>query len=153
MQIQIFEELMEAQQLKDEKLKEDFFINLDPNKDIGDYFTYLDNISKALSKRLEDLENENQTLKNELLKLKLEDDEIENRYLASKEQMESITNKYNDLMEKFEKEQKRAKLLELENARNMDDLKSLRKENKILVTQTSDNVKETLMEKIHRLIK
>ena len=144
---------MEAQRLKDEKLKDEIFVNLDETKDVGSYFTYLDNISKALSKRLDDLEYENQTLKNELLRLKLEDDEIENRYLENKEQMEALTNKYNELVEKYEKEQKRAKLLELENARNMDDLKTLRKENKILVSQTSDNVKQTFIEKIRKIIK
>lgn len=136
------------------------FIDIDSNKEVTNYFTYLDNISKALSKRLDDLENENKALKTELIKLSLEAQDMDAACLDYRSHDEIISKKYlemsekfEELNEKYEKEQKRAKLLEVENTRIMDDLKVLRKENKVLVLQNSDRGKETLMEKIQRLIK
>jgi hypothetical protein len=140
---------MEARGLRDDKLNDDMLNDIDSNKEIGNYFTYLDSISKALSKRLDELENENKTLKNELLIQRHEADEKE---LIIKK-LNELGLKFEELSEKYEKEQKRAKLLEVENARNMDEMKNLRKENKILLSKTSDRSKETLLEKFQRLIK
>jgi chromosome segregation ATPase len=146
--------------LKDDKIGYEPLINADSHEDIGNYFTYLDTISKALSKRLDELEIENKKLKNDI-------SGIENEYytkdLESKEYKEQIevinlkcmelNGKNNELIDKYENLQKRYKLLEVENARNMDEMKNLRKENKLFQSQSNVKVRETLGEKIKKLIK
>lgn len=146
--------------MKDEKNNDEVFFNIDSNKEIGNYFAYLDSISKALSKRLDELEMENKSLKDGISKLSEAAVETNNECLEYQQQMGvmsrkfiELSEKYEELLEKYEKEQRRSKLLEIENARNMDDIKNLRKENKALSAKTATKEKETLKDKIHKLIK
>jgi chromosome segregation ATPase len=146
--------------LKDDKISYESLINSDSHEEIGNYFTYLDTISKALSKRLDELEIDNKRLKNDISQL---ENEYYNKDLECKEykaQIEIINLKYlelegknNELIDKYENHQKRYKLLEVENARNMDEMKNLRKENKLLLSQSNVKDKETIMKRIKRLIK
>lgn len=141
--------------MNDEELNKEASLKIDSHKEIKNYFTYLDSISKALSDRLDELESENKTLKTELTKIQLEFDEKNNECYEYKEQIEIVSQKFMELSEKFEdigekyeKEQKRYNLIETENARNMDELKNLRKENKLLLSNVAGKGKETLRQKI-----
>ena len=151
---------MEVYILKDDKLSYEPIIDTDSHEEIGNYFTYLDTISKALSKRLDELEVDNKRLKTDVSR-------IENEYYTKeleskeyKEQIEIINLKCKELeaknielVDKYENHQKRYKLMEIENARNMDEMKNLRKENKLLLSQSNVKHKETLREKIKKIIK
>lgn len=139
--------------MKDDRNEPKAFFEVDSNKKIGDYFTYLDNISKALSKRLDDLENENIGYKNEILELEKNIEEKDKLIQDYEDQISGNDTKVNELIEKLEKEQRRTKVLEVENTRNMDELKSLRKENKSLLIQSSDNERVSLIQRIKRKFK
>lgn len=136
--------------MKDDKSEGKDIFEVDSNKKISDYFTYLDNISKALSKRLDDLENENKQYKEKIISLNQGLEEKENILALYEEQINDSEQKLNELAEKLEKEQRRTKVLEVENARNMDELKTLRKENKTLITQNSDSEKTSIIQRIKR---
>lgn len=136
--------------MKEDKNESKAFFEMDSSKKIGDYFTYLDNISKALSKRLDDLENENINYKNLNIELDAAIKEMELQIQGYEEQLLEQESKISELAEKLEKEQRRTKVLEVENTRNMDELKSLRKENKSLINQGSDAVKLPLLQRIKR---
>lgn len=151
---------MEAHILKDEKTDNEIGEETDSHKEIKNYFTYLDNISKALSERLDELENENNDLKAELVEAKKEYNEKDNDCSEYREQIEilsrklmDLNEKYEELNEKYEKEQKRYNLVYVENTRNMDELKNLRKEIKALQSHVSDNNREGIIDKIKKLIK
>lgn len=151
--------LLEACSVKDEKTDNNM-IETDTHKEFKNYFTYLDNISKALSERLDELEAENEDMKSELIRTQQEFDEKNIECEDFKEQIEALsskliefTEKYEELNEKFEKEQKRYNLIVVENNRNMDELKNLRKENKLLQSHVSDSKRETILEKLKKIIK
>lgn len=140
-----------------ESENDNVMLEIKPNRDARGYLNYLDAISRVLSEKLEELENENNALKEENSLLKMEAKDRESEFIDLVNQDESITKRFIDLeqryvemLERFEKEQKRGKLLEIENARNMDELKSLRKENKSLLSMNSDREKLGLFEKLKK---
>lgn len=101
---------------------------------------YLSEVIKIVSSKVQDMENENKSLKEKVSEV--EGYESENTKL--KEELQK-------LQEKYEKEQKRANLLEVENSRNLDELKRLRKErNELLSKVEKTNV--TLKDKIKNMI-
>lgn len=155
-----FKCVLEARILRDEKNDNNLVPETDTHKDVKNYFAYLDNISKALSERLDELEKENGELKSELQELLKQYNEKNNECNDYKGQIEIISKKfielnekYEELNEKYDKEQKRYNLVYVENNRNMDELKNLRKEIKLLQSRASDNSKEKFFDKIKKIIK
>jgi chromosome segregation ATPase len=130
-----------------------------PTENVKDYFERMDEIAKALSKRLDGLEEENLLLKqdNERLKTELEKRtgeclEIKNQFDAMSEEHTRVLDKLKEAEGLYVKEQKRANLLEIENNRSMDELRSLRKEKNELMMKIDRN-RTSIIDKIKDMIK
>lgn len=130
----------------------------DAPEDIKSYLNNLEGISKMVLKKIDDLEEENKYLKDEIKRLQIELDKRNMEYNEIKRKDEGVMGEYKRLIEKLKemedkylKEQKRANLLEIENSRNIDELKKVKKENSELLSKlTKDNY--TLKDKIKKFI-
>lgn len=103
--------------------------------DIKDVIGNLDNIVKTLSNRLKEIEEENHFLKREIERHKAEigvlNSELQNEKIKETNlslECTRLTEKIKDLEEKLDKERKKCSLLEVENARALDEIKRLKKE-------------------------
>ncbi|MCX7883681.1 MAG: hypothetical protein N2448_01410 [Caloramator sp.] len=130
----------------------------DAPKDVKGYLNNLEGILKIVSKRIDELEEENSFLKDEVKKLQMELDKRNIEYNDIKRKDESVMGEYKRLIEKLKdmedkylKEQKRANVLEVENSRNLDELKKLRKENSDLLAKIEKD-KVTIKDKFKRFI-
>ncbi|SKA89011.1 hypothetical protein SAMN05443428_10960 [Caloramator quimbayensis] len=130
----------------------------DAPKDVKGYLNNLEGISKIVSRRIDELEEENSYLKDEVKRLQTELDKRNIEYNDIKRKDESVMGEYKRLIEKLKdmedkylKEQKRANVLEVENSRNIDELKKLRKENSDLLAKL-DKEKITIKDKFKRFM-
>lgn len=121
---------------------------------INNYISTLDEISKAITGKISELEKENELLKNEIKKLEMEILNKTNECIKLKERMDNISQDYTQMAakksymeEKYLKEQSRANLLKIENAKNIDEIKLLKKERDELQINVEKN-KTKLKDKI-----
>lgn len=128
-------------------------------RDIKNYLNNLEGISKLVARRIDELEEENKSLKDEIKKLEYEVDKRNSEYMELKRKEDALSNectrlvgRLKEMEEKFIKEQKRANLLEVENSRNLDELKALRKEHNEIASKAEKN-KTTIIDKIKSIIK
>ncbi|TDT61039.1 hypothetical protein [Fonticella tunisiensis] len=128
------------------------------SSDIRNYINHLDDITRALSKRLDWLEEENSRLKEEIERKENDINALTMQYLDEKRKNDLLSKECTRLLErlkemeeKYEKEQKRVNLLEVENSRNMDEIKSLKKERNELLLRV-DKEKNTWKDKIKKFM-
>jgi chromosome segregation ATPase len=126
--------------------------------DIRNYLNHLDDITKVLSRKLSDLELENRNQRENLQEKDNEINELMKELLEERKKNESISkectslqDRLKEMEEKYQKELKKSNLLEVENNRNLDEIKSLRRERNDLRSRV-DKDKLTLKEKINRFI-
>ncbi|GIW49322.1 MAG: hypothetical protein KatS3mg079_798 [Caloramator sp.] len=110
--------------------------------DIKDVIGNLDNIVKTLSNRLNEIEEENKFLKREIerhrseigvLNTELQNEKINSMNLSL--ECTRLTERIKDLEEKLDKERKKCSLLEVENARALDEIKRLKRERTEITTE------------------
>lgn len=106
------------------------------NKDIKSYMTYMESAVEFISKYIENVEKENINLKNQIkmiededVKLRKQNDEQKNSMDSLSKECSRLLQKLKDIEEKYSKEQKKAGILEVENNRNLDEIKVLKNEN------------------------
>jgi DNA repair exonuclease SbcCD ATPase subunit len=124
------------------------------SSDIRNYISHIDDITRALAVKLENLELENQRLREESEQKDEEIGELARDFLGEKNKCDALTQectrlleKLKEMEEKYQKELKKSNLLEVENNRNLDEIKSLRKERNELVSKL-DKDKPTWKDKI-----
>lgn len=150
--------LNENAQNKEYSLKQVAVSSEDAPEDIKAYLDNFEDMTRMILKKIDDLEDENKSLKDEVQRLRIELDKRNIEYNEIIRKDESIMGEYKRLIEKLKemedkylKEQKRANLLEIENTRNIDELKKLKKENNELLSKLSkDNI--TLKDRIKKII-
>jgi hypothetical protein len=127
-------------------------------KDAKNYFSNLENYSKVISKKIDELEEENNFCREELKRLEGELSRRTDEYLDAVKKFdneihecERLKDRLRDMEEKYLKEQKKANLLEIENSRNIDELKVLRKEKSALLQKINQN-KTSFKDKIKQII-
>lgn len=127
--------------------------------DIKTYLKNLEEISKLIGQKIDNLENENRYLKENNKMLKYEFDKKNNDYIELRKREDAVLSEYIQILEKLKdmeakyiKEQKKASLIEIENFKSMEELESLRKEHNELLANADKN-KSSLINVLKSLLK